>query len=83
MKTATIRQVRNDFGTVLGWVNAGEEVTILKRRQPVARLLPPKPATGGTVRMPDFAARLKARFGTKVLPQDVMEDLLDYNRGRY
>ena len=41
MKTATIRQVRNDFGTVLGWINAGEEVTILKRRQPVARLLPP------------------------------------------
>ena len=83
MKTATIRQVRNDFGTVLGWVNAGEEVTILKRRQPVARLLPPKPAPTGRVQMPDFAARLKARFGKKVVPQDVMDDLLAFNRGRY
>ena len=83
MKTATIRQVRNDFGTVLGWVNAGEEVTILKRRQPVARLLPPAPATGGKVRMPDFAARLQARFGNKVVAQDVMNDLLAFNRGRY
>jgi antitoxin (DNA-binding transcriptional repressor) of toxin-antitoxin stability system len=65
MKTATIRQVRNDFGTVLGWVNAGEEVTILKRRQPVARLLPPAPATGGKVQLPDFAGRMKRIFGNR------------------
>jgi len=65
MKTATIRQVRNDFGTVLGWIAAGEEVTILKRRLPVARLLPPKPAAGGPVTMPDFAGRVKRIFGNR------------------
>jgi antitoxin (DNA-binding transcriptional repressor) of toxin-antitoxin stability system len=65
MKTATIRQVRNDLGTVLGWIKAGEEVTILKRRQPVARLLPPKPAASGKVQMPDFAGRVKRIFGQR------------------
>lgn len=36
MKTATIRQVRHDFSTVLTWVAAGEEVTVLNRTRPVA-----------------------------------------------
>ena len=43
MKTATIRQVRHDFGTVLAWIAEGEEVTVLNRTRPVARILPPRP----------------------------------------
>ena len=35
MKAATIRPVRNDFETVLAWVEAGEEVTV--RREPERR----------------------------------------------
>ena len=65
MKTATIRQVRNDFGTVLRWVAEGEEVTVLNRTRPVARILPPRPQVQATVRMPDFTARVKAIFGNR------------------
>jgi antitoxin (DNA-binding transcriptional repressor) of toxin-antitoxin stability system len=63
MKTATIRQVRLDFGTVLKWVSEGEEVTILNRTRPVARICPPRAQAPAVFRMPDFAARAKAIFG--------------------
>jgi len=65
MKTATIRQIRNDFGTVLHWVADGEEVTILNRTHPVARLLPPRPQPVRHVTPPDFTARAKAIFGNR------------------
>ena len=65
MKTATIRQVRNDFPRVLAWVAEGEEVTVLNRTRPVARLLPPRPPSEGAFTMPDFTARMKGIFGKR------------------
>ena len=65
MKTATIRQIRNDLGTVLSWVAQGEEVTILNRKTPVARILPPRATESAPIRMPEFAARAKATFGRR------------------
>ena len=65
MRTATIRQVRHDFNTVLAWVAAGEEVTVLKRTRPVARICPLRPPSPAKVTMPDFAARAKAILGNK------------------
>ena len=65
MKTATIRQVRHDFGTVLAWVAEGEEVTVLNRTRPVARICPPRAQTPVKFKMPDFTARAKAIFGDK------------------
>ncbi len=40
MKTATVRDLRNDFGRVSKWVEAGETVCILKRGKPFARVVP-------------------------------------------
>lgn len=65
MKTATMRQVRHELTEVLKWVAAGEEVTVLNRNRPVARLLPPLPEAGGEIEMPDFEARARAIFGDK------------------
>ena len=65
MKTATIRQVRHDLRTVLAWVAQGEEVTVLNRTRPVARICPLRPPVATRVKMPDFAARAKAIFGGK------------------
>jgi antitoxin (DNA-binding transcriptional repressor) of toxin-antitoxin stability system len=78
MKTATIRQVRHDLGTVLSWVAEGEEVTVLKRSVPVARLCPPRPARPRAVKMPDFAARAKAIFGDRIIPNMVLEERESY-----
>ena len=65
MKIATIRQVRHDFGTVLAWVAEGEEVTVLNRTRPVARICPPRAQTPARFKMPDFAARAKQIFGDR------------------
>jgi prevent-host-death family protein len=41
MKTATVRQLRHDFGSVLNWVEEGEAVSISKRGKIIALLSPP------------------------------------------
>ena len=47
MKTATVRQVQHNLSEVLSWVEQGEEVRVLRRKQVVARLLPPEPIDRG------------------------------------
>lgn len=64
MKTATVREVRHDFGRVLNWVDEGEEVRITKRHRIVAKLVPPDPEHPRKVRMPDFQKRLARLFGS-------------------
>jgi antitoxin (DNA-binding transcriptional repressor) of toxin-antitoxin stability system len=84
MKMASIRQVRHDFSTVLDWIEEGEQVQISKRGKVVALLSPP-PVTKRTRsrKRPDFAARLKMRDGTRVIAAQVMNDILDDNKGEY
>ena len=74
MKTATIRQVLRNFGAVLDSVSEGEEVTVLNRTRPVARICPPRAQAPSQFRMPDFAARAKAIFGKKTLPNVILEE---------
>lgn len=40
MKTATVRDLRNHYTSLLRWIAAGEEVLITQKGTPVARLLP-------------------------------------------
>lgn len=58
MKTASVRDLRQDFARVLAWVQAGEEVAITRRRQAVARLIPLPHQKRVKRPMPDLAARL-------------------------
>ena len=43
MKTATVRDLRNHYTSLLRWIAAGEEVLITQRGLAVARLLPTLP----------------------------------------
>ena len=46
MKTATIRELRNEFARVSKWIEKGETVQIIKRGKPFARVVPePKSKT--------------------------------------
>ncbi len=84
MKSATVRQLRHDFGTVLSWVEEGEPVEISKRGKVVALITPPPPPPRArSVKRPDFAARLKLRDGNRVIPAKAMNDILDYNKGAH
>ena len=77
MKTATIRQIHNEFGKVLSWVRNGEEVVVQRRHHVVARILPPD-RSEVTV-LPDFMGRMKATFGGRVTPDS--QALFDELRG--
>lgn len=83
MKTASIRQVRHDFGRILEWVAGGEEVAITKRRETVARLVPVPRKKRSPVKMPDVAARLEKVFGRKLISDQTMKKILDDNRRDY
>ena len=84
MKTASIRQVRHDFNTVLDWIDAGEQVEISKRGKVVALLSPPAPAKASRARKrPDFAARLKMRDGRRIIPKGVIDEILADSKGAY
>lgn len=53
MKTATVRELRNDFGRLSKWLEKGETVQIIKRGKPFAELVPkpsgkPKTLLGAT-----------------------------------
>ncbi len=72
MKTASIRELRHDTTTVLGWVKSGERVEIQRRGKPVAMLSRPG-RKGKPPARPDFAARLKAIYGDRELPVTATE----------
>lgn len=76
MKTATLRKLRHDFGSVFAWVEQGEPVEISRRGKIIAILSPPPPPkTARPRKRPDFAARMKRIYGDLDLPGDaVVED---------
>lgn len=82
MKTATMRQLRNETNTLVKWVESGETVVITKRSKPILRLLPVVSEPQGNVKYPDFAKRQAAIFGNKKLPRTVADMLAD-ERERY
>jgi len=73
MRTATVRQLRHNFGSVLSWVEEGEAVGISKRGKVVALLSPPPQSRPRKARKrPDFRERLHRIYGDQVLQGDVV-----------
>ena len=68
MKTATIRDLRNQFHRVSAWIEEGETVDITKGGKPFAQLVP---ARKQPVRVPkpDIMARLKRTWGSRVFTE--------------
>ena len=78
MKTATVRQLRHDFGSVLNWVEEGQAVGISKRDRIIALLSPPPTPKPPRIRKrSDFAGRLKRIHGDKLLQGDVVVEERD------
>lgn len=78
MKQASIRELKNEMSKVLAMVEAGETVEVRRRKQTVAILSPP--GRNLPVKMPDFAARMKAIYGEGVLAS-TGTDLVGESRG--
>ncbi|MBI3417990.1 MAG: prevent-host-death protein [Verrucomicrobia bacterium] len=75
MKTANVRQLRHDFGSVLNWITEGQQVEIVKKGKVIALLSPPpRPAKPKKFKLPDFEARRKRIFGDRVLPGNIVAE---------
>ena len=81
MKTASVRDLRQDFSRILAWVEAGEEVAITMRRQEVARLVPRRQKKKPRRPIPDISDRLKRVFGSKIIPDKTMRTIMEENKG--
>ena len=69
MKTATVRDLRNNFAKLEAWLSDGEQVCIEKRGEPFALLTSVGRKSRAKVKNPDFAARQKAIWGDRVFSE--------------
>jgi antitoxin (DNA-binding transcriptional repressor) of toxin-antitoxin stability system len=80
MKTATVRDLRNNFPRVASWIEQGESVDITKGGKLFARLTPARPPRPAKFRMPDIMARLNQTFGRAYDAKDIARGI-DLSRG--
>ena len=83
MRTATVRDLRNHYTSLLNWVKAGEEVIITQRGKPVARLIPEKPEEPQVVDWAQSPAILRDRSGETMLTAQESLDLIHEAGGKW
>jgi prevent-host-death family protein len=76
MKTATVRELRNHYTSLLDLVKAGEEIVITQRGKRVARLVPDQPEPPKTVNWADAPEITRDRSGERVLSAEEVSDLI-------
>jgi antitoxin (DNA-binding transcriptional repressor) of toxin-antitoxin stability system len=81
MKTASVRELRQNFARIQAWLQAGEKVAITLRRQAIATLVPRPQKKRAQRSMPNLTSRLKRVFGEQVISRKTMKSILDQNRG--
>jgi antitoxin (DNA-binding transcriptional repressor) of toxin-antitoxin stability system len=82
MKTASVRDLRQDFARILAWLQAGEAVSVTMRRVAIATLVPLPRRKRVPGPRADLTARLRRVFGAEVIPDAAMKALVDQDRGR-
>lgn len=83
MKTATVRDLRNNFSKLETWLAEGEEIQIEKRGIPVAVLTSAAKNGGKKVVMPDFEARRKRLWGDRVFSEEEVKAMREAEYGPY
>jgi prevent-host-death family protein len=83
MKTATIREAQHNFSALLKLVQRGEEVQVLSRKTPVARIVPATHAilSPGKVNWSGHQIKLKKLWKGKGAKGTSTDDLLNELRG--
>ena len=82
MKQASVRDLRYHFSRIEHLLREGVEIQITKRKRIIARLIPMRPHMALLHHRPDFLARLKKAFGSRMLDVSGAE-LLAEERSRY
>ncbi len=76
MQTATVRDLRNHSASLLIRIQAGEEIVITQRGEPVARLIPEKPLQAKKVNWAESPALTRDRTGERMLTAQESLDLI-------
>ncbi len=80
MKSVTVREAQHNLAKILKEVEDGETVEILRRKAPVARLIPAPSLTATRTEWAGHGERLIVIRGTP--PIQVIDETLDDLRGR-
>ena len=83
MKTATVRDLRNRYTSVLRWVSAGEDVLITQRGVVIARLSPETARSAEEVDWANSPEVLRDRTGDTVLSAKQSGEILAEAGGRW
>ena len=83
MKTATVRDLRNRYTSLLRWIIAGEEIVITQRGKPVARLVPEHAAPGKAVDWSQSPAVKRDRKGARALTAEEAAKLIHDAGGQW
>lgn len=79
MKTATLRDLRNNFPKLEAWLAEGETVEIRRRGKPVALLTVPSEQVSRTLPpLPDFRARLQEIWGDRFFSEEEIARMKAY-----
>jgi antitoxin (DNA-binding transcriptional repressor) of toxin-antitoxin stability system len=81
MKTASVRELRNHYTTVMKWIEAGEEVKISKRGKVIARLVPEKAGIPKEVDWSTSAAVTRDKSKWRMMTEKERTELFEYIKG--
>lgn len=83
MKTATVRDLRNRYTSLLSWISAGEEIIITQRGKTIARLIPEREESARKVDWSQSPAVKRDRSGARVLTATESLDLIHEASGKW
>jgi antitoxin (DNA-binding transcriptional repressor) of toxin-antitoxin stability system len=83
MKTATVRDLRNRYTSLLSWIGAGEEIIITQRGKAIARLIPEKDHGAQEVDWSQSPAVKRDRSNASVLSAAESLDIIHEASGKW
>ena len=81
MKTATVRELRNHYASVMKWIESGEEVKISRRGKIIARLVPEGPKKSKKVDWSTSAAVLQDKSKWPKMTKKQTKDFYEFIKG--
>jgi len=83
MRTATVRDLRNRYTSLLGWIGAGEEIIITQRGKAIARLIPEQDNSTQNVDWSQSLAVKRDRSGSRVMTAEESSEIIHEASGKW
>lgn len=83
MKTATVRDLRNRYTSILGWIGAGEEIVITQRGKAIARLVPEQDESARRVDWSQSPAIKRDRSSARALTAAESREIIHEASGKW